>query len=156
MDIIDPRLTDVPACLLFDPRPVQATPGWIVFNNQQPLWGCAVWEGDWYKGTYYAAINPLDPASSDMIRFCRNARANLLHYLPPAAAKTILNHHYRQIPGLPPQALGTILIELDAMLDLDAATHARELTYGHPYRHLIARLLAAGVQVDHVPVATAA
>ena len=149
----DPRLADLTACLVFDPRPPQAPPGWIVFNNTSPLWGHAVFEGDWHKGRYYAAINPADPASSDMIRFCSQARARLLHYLPPIAAKPILRHHYRQLAALHPQALSDILIELDAMLDYDAGTHCRELTYGQPYRASVSRLLSAGVACDQGAVA---
>lgn len=56
------------------PRPVYPRPTsqdvpahWLIFNAPRPLHGTRFWEGDFYHGIYYAAVDPADSLAATMI-----------------------------------------------------------------------------------------
>jgi hypothetical protein len=41
-------------------RPENVPAGWAIYNAARPLLGNLTWEGDWFNGPHYAAVDPAD------------------------------------------------------------------------------------------------
>lgn len=137
---IDPRIDRARTVIIFGPRPPEAPAGWIVMNAPRPLDGTTTWQGDWNCGLHYAAIDPSDPHSGHMITDNLEACAVVVRYQDLSHAKPIVRHHYLHFRGITGHELNEIFKELTRESDENAATYAREITYGRTHADLVQHL----------------
>ena len=39
-------------------RPADLPDGWLMFNGPRPMYGMRAWQGEWCRGSWYAAVDP--------------------------------------------------------------------------------------------------
>ena len=48
-------------------RPADVPDGWIIFNAPRPLDGDKTWQGDFYHGLFYAAVDPAGKLAAESV-----------------------------------------------------------------------------------------
>lgn len=62
-------------------RPADLPESWLIFNAPRPLWGHRSWEGDFFHGRFYAAIDPQGEDAAEMIRDNNESDAWTIEYV---------------------------------------------------------------------------